>query len=138
MVVVLDTNVLSELMKGPQGDSRVHTWVRSLREQPVTTVLNRAELLSGIAVMPAGRRRDVLVEKSGRLLLDLRVSLPFSVGCDTAYAQIVAVRTRAGRPVGAMDALIAAIAVVNGASIATKDVDGFSGIGLTVHNPWSD
>ena len=37
-----------------------------------------------------------------------------------------------------MDALIAAIAVVNGASIATKDVDGFSGIGLTVHNPWSD
>ena len=37
-----------------------------------------------------------------------------------------------------MDALIASIAKFNGAAIATRDVDGFSGIGLTVHNPWAD
>ena len=135
-MIILDTNVVSELVRGPQADPRVLTWVRALRVQPVTTALNRAELLAGAALLPEGRRREVLVDGIARVLTDLRISLPFSADCASAYAEVVAVRTRVGRPMAAMDALIAAIAVVNGAAVATRDVDGFGGLGLTVHDPW--
>jgi predicted nucleic acid-binding protein len=136
-VIVLDTNVLSELVRGPQADPQVLTWVRSLRVQPATTALNRAELLAGAALLPEGRGRDVLVAGITRVLTDLRISLPFSADCASAYAEVVALRTRIGRPIGTMDALIAAIAVVNGAAIGTRDVDGFAGLGLDVVDPWT-
>ena len=135
-MIILDTNVISELVRGPQADPRVLSWVRSLQEQPVTTALNRAELLAGAALLPEGRRRSVLVDGIARVLTDLRISLPFSADCASAYAEVVAVRTRVGRPIAAMDALIAAIAVVNRAAVATRDGDGFGGLGLNVHDPW--
>jgi predicted nucleic acid-binding protein len=137
-VIILDTNVLSELLRVPRATPRVLRWVRALREQPVTTALNRAELLAGAVLLPPGQRRDELIADSTRVLSDLRISLPFTADCASAYAEVRAARTRAGRPIATMDALIASIALVNGASIATRDVDGFTGVGVTVHDPWSD
>lgn len=56
--------------------------------------------------------------------------------CAEHYADIVALRARDGRPIGGFDALIAAIARVAGASVATRDVTGFAGIGLDLIDPW--
>jgi predicted nucleic acid-binding protein len=135
-VIVLDTNVVSELLK-PHPDPGVVRWVQKLREQPVTTVLNRAELLGGAALLPDGRRRDRLVEGIARILSDLGLVLPFTLDCAPVYATVRAVCTLAGRPIGTMDALIASVALVHGASVATRDVDGFTRVGLTVHDPWT-
>lgn len=135
-MIIVDTNVLSELVKAPHAEPRVLTWARSLREQPVTTALSRAELLAGAALLPAGRHRDALVEGIARVLSDVHVSLPFSSDCAAAYAEIRAVRTHQGRPIATMDALIASVAAVHSAAVATRDTTGFSGLGLTVVDPW--
>ena len=136
-MIVLDTNVLSELLSGSQANPRVITWVQSLDEQPVTTVINRAEILAGLALMPAGRRQRELADAAERAFAALPACLPMTAECADAYADIVATRRTAGRPIGGMDALIAAIARVTRAKIATRDTDGFDGLGLTVIDPWS-
>jgi toxin FitB len=137
-VIVLDTNVMSELMGGPMADPRVLTWARSLRVQPTTTALNRAELLSGAVALPMGRRRDEMIGRISSVLAGLSPALPFTADCAPAYAETIVARRRSGRPIATMDALIAAVAKTHDASIATRDVEGFTGIGLTVHNPWID
>ncbi|MGL5930948.1 MAG: type II toxin-antitoxin system VapC family toxin [Dermatophilaceae bacterium] len=136
-MIVLDTNVVSELLRGSKADLGVKRWVRRLNDHPVTTVLNRAELLAGVAILPPGRRRQALADGIERILGDLDTCLPFTPDCPVVYAEVVAARRAGGRPIGAFDALIAAVALVHGASVATRDVDGFAGIGLTVVDPWS-
>lgn len=56
-MIILDTNVISEVMRGPAADPGVLTWIRTLADQPVTTVINRAEVMAGVALLPAGHRR---------------------------------------------------------------------------------
>ncbi|MGL4744243.1 MAG: type II toxin-antitoxin system VapC family toxin [Dermatophilaceae bacterium] len=135
-MIVLDTNVLSELLRGSDADRGVVRWLRGLREQPVTTILNRAEILAGVAILPPGRRRQDLASGIERILGDLAICLPFAPECPVVYAEIVAARRAVGRPIGTFDALIAAVALVHRASVATRDVDGFAGVGLTVIDPW--
>lgn len=136
-MIVLDTNVVSELVKGLRAEPSVLRWVRNLSEQPVTTVVNKAELLAGIALLPAGARRTNLVHAVESALVDMEICLPFTPDVPAVYAEIVATRTAAGRPIGTGDAFIAAIARAHGAAIATRDVSGFSGIEIRVIDPWS-
>jgi predicted nucleic acid-binding protein len=63
--------------------------------------------------------------------------LPFEAGAATRYPEIVLARRQAGNPIDKFDALIAATALVAGASIATRDTGGFAGCGLTVIDPWT-
>jgi len=135
-VIILDTNVIAELMKGPSAGRVVRGWVRALRETPVTTVINRAEILSGIAVLPDGRRKQALLEVAEDAFQTLGVCLPLTPESATAYAMIVARRREGGRPIAAMDALVAAIAVESGAVLATRDVRDFEGLGLDLVDPW--
>lgn len=135
-MIILDTNVISEVMRGPYADPTVLTWLRSLREQPVTTVINRAEILAGLALLPAGAKRDKLVETAERAFSTLGIVLPLVPESASVYAEIVALRRRAGKPIGGIDALIAAIARLAGASIATRDISGFEGLGLELIDPW--
>lgn len=137
MVVVLDTDVISELIDGPNGDPAVAAWARSLREQPTTTAINRAELLAGALRLPEGRRRDELTDGILDILSRLRDPLPFTSDCAAAFAEVTATRRQAGRPIGIMDALIASTALVNRAAVATRDAGGFAGLGLEVVDPWS-
>lgn len=136
-MIILDTNVLSELVRGTHANPQVLAWARTLGEQPVTTVINRAEVLTGLALLPAGRRRTELTAAVDRAFAALPACLPLTAECADAYADIVATRRTEGRPIGGMDALIAAIARVTGAKIATRDTDGFEGLGLTVIDPWA-
>lgn len=135
-MIVLDTNVISESMRGPRADAAVRAWVTRLPTRPVTTVINRAEILSGIAMLPEGRRRDEVLDAADGVLSGMGVCLPLTEECAEHYADIVAVRRRAGRPIASMDALIAAIVRVSGSRLATRDVDDFGGLGLDLVNPW--
>jgi predicted nucleic acid-binding protein len=135
-VIVLDTNVISEAMRGPRADPLVLTWLRSLSAPPVTTVINRAEILAGVALLAPGDRRDRLMSAALAALSGLTVCLPLTPECADHSAEIVAGRRRTGRPVGSMDALVAAIVRESGGRLATRDTNDFAGLGLDLVNPW--
>lgn len=135
-MIVLDTNVISEAMRGPRGDLRIRHWVSALEETPVITVINRAEILTGIAMLPAGARRERLTLAATAAFAQLGVVLPLTPDAADHFATIVASRRRSGRPIGSMDALIAAICLTAGATLATRDVRDYDGLGLAVINPW--
>lgn len=136
-VIVLDTNVISEAMRGPRADGLVRDWLRALPATPVTTVINRAEILAGVALLPQGARRERLATASTAAFSTLGAVLPFTPEATDHYADIVAARRTAGTPIGSMDALIAAICRMAGATLATRDVDDFAGVGLHLVNPWT-
>ena len=135
-MVILDTNVISEAMRGPRADFRVISWLSSLPTTPVTTVINQAEILAGIAVLPPSNRRERLYAAAQAAFGGLAVCLPLSPECSTHYANIVAARRATGHPIGGMDALVASIARESGAQLATRDVAGFEGLELDLIDPW--
>ena len=136
-MIVLDTNVISELMR-PEPHAGVLAWVAAQpRAQLYTTHISQAEILYGIAALPEARRRTRLAaeamfaeEFAGRIL-------PFGAAATARYSDVVLARRRAGTPIDGFDALIAATALAAGASVATRDVGGFMGCGLTLIDPWS-
>jgi len=134
-VIVLDTGVLAELVRGPRADPAVIAWTRALVEQPVTTVVNRAELLAGLALLPDDHRRAALTSAVEDALADLAVCLPFSADCSPVYARIVATRARTGRPMTSRTAMVAAIASVNDAAVATTDPAAYADLGLRLEDP---
>lgn len=136
-MIILDTNVVSEVMRGPHADLRVMEWLRTLTTTPVTTVINRAELVAAVRLLPEGRRRKTLTRALDTTLSGLSVCLPLTHECTDHYADIVARRRTLGRPIGSMDALIAAIARETGSSLATRDIDDFLGLELTLVDPWA-
>jgi predicted nucleic acid-binding protein len=136
-VIILDTNVVSELMR-PARSEAVLRW---LAEQPRAalhiTALTCAEILVGLSAMsPGRRRRDLAMVAEGLFIEDFggRI-LSFDFPAAEAFARIVAARSAAGRPIGTVDAMIAAVAQGNGATIATRDA-GFAGCGVPLINPW--
>lgn len=138
-MIVLDTNVVSELMRREPEDAVVR-WVAA---QPApslyVTSIAQAEILHGIALLPAGRRRTAIQEAADAMFaVDFRERiLPFDSGAARAYADVAAKRRRAGRPISHFDAQIAAIALSAGAAMATRNVADFEGCGLRLVNPWS-
>jgi len=138
-VIVLDTNVISELMRAAP-EPRVVAWVASqTRAQLYTTYINQIEVLYGIALLPEGRRRDALrAAAQGVFAHDFagRV-LSFDAAAAGRYMDIMLSRRRMGKPIEGFDALIAAIAMGAGAAVATRDVGGFGDCGLEIINPWA-
>lgn len=138
--MVLDTNVVSELMHDrPSRD--VIVWLDELptRELYVTAV-TEAEILTGIAFLPEGRRRQGLADAAERLFTNLFAErvLPFDSDAARVYATIAAARRRAGRPLSQPDGQIAAIAHSRGMTVATRNVKDFEEMGVEVINPWQD
>jgi predicted nucleic acid-binding protein len=137
-VILLDTNVVSELMR-PAPEPAVMRWMtaQDLRTLRVSS-LSCAEILAGIARLPEGKRRQALAAEAEALFADDFAGhvLDFDLAAARAYAEITAGRQRAGRPIGAMDAMIAAIAAATGASLATRDGD-LRDCGVAIVNPWS-
>ena len=136
---VIDTNVASELMRSAPA-STVAAWIAERdAEELFLTAVSEAELLYGVAIMPAGRRRTMLEDSMTRWL-DLgfveRI-LPFDSAAARAYAEIAADRRRAGRPVGEADCQIAAISRSRGAVLVTRNVRDFGGTGVDVVDPWT-
>ena len=139
-MIVLDTNVLSETFR-PLPSVAVMRWMRL---QPAatlfTTAICEAEMFYGIAVLPSGKRRSSLEKLAVDMFredLSGRV-LPFDSAAARVFADIVAARRKAGRPIGEYDAQIAAIARVHGATVATRDVKDFTDCGVDVVSPWGE
>lgn len=139
-MIVLDTNVVSELMR-PAPDAAVERWValRPAADLYFTTI-GEAELRYGVAIMPAGRRRDA-IEAAIEAMLGEDFSgrvLPFDEPAARAYAAVAAARRAAGRPVAAFDAQIAAIARSQNMGVATRNTSDFIATGVQLLDPWSD
>jgi hypothetical protein len=139
-MIVLDTNVLSELMKS-SGSPTVYEWVSKQAQMSLfTTTITEAEILYGIALLPKGKRKDALTEAAHQMFVedfDSRV-LPFDTAAAIVFAQIAAERRQIGRPISQFDAQIAAICYSRNAQLATRNVMDFQGCGLSVLNPWED
>ena len=138
-MTILDTNVLSELMK-PAPSSKVTQWIRSrgpARDLCLTTI-TVAEILFGIELLPKGKRRDsLLADVEATFAADFagRI-LPFDEAAARAFPPIAAARRQRGRPISVLDAQIAAIAKANGATLATRNTADFEGCGVRLVNPW--
>ena len=138
MTVLLDTNVVSELMR-KTPDPAVAMWAAG---QPLNSLffsaVGEAELRYGAAVLPTGHRRETLVSDIERMLAEAfenRV-LPFDRDAARAYADIAAMRRSAGRPVAPADCQIAAIARSRRMAVATRNVRDFENADIEVLDPW--
>lgn len=138
-MIVVDTNVISEIMR-PAPASAVMQW---LSQQAVANLaissVSVAEIRYGLARLPEGARRTEL-EQNFRVFLARgfrdRV-LSFTQATADVYGELVALRERAGKPIDALDAMIAATAKLFDAQVATRDIAGFSECGLVIINPWN-
>ena len=137
-MIVLDTNVISELMKLAPAE----TVARWIADQPAstlyTTSITQAEILHGVMLLPSGKRRGALEAAANAMFdedFDGRV-LPFGSEAARTYAQISAQRRRSGRPISHFDAQIAAIARSARSPVATRNVVDYEGCGIKVLNPW--
>lgn len=138
-MIVVDTNVISELMRGEPHPAAL-AWVAAQpRALLYTTHINQAKILYGIAALPEGRRRAALAAAAEAILVEDFAGriLPFEAKAAARYPGIVLARRRVGNPIEKFDALIAAIALVAGAEVATRDTGGFAGCGLTLIDPWT-
>lgn len=137
-MIVLDTNVVSELLR-PEPAAQVEAWLAAQDGATVHfTTVGEAELLLGVALLPAGRRRSSLSKAIGLILDEVfrdRI-LPFDSAAARDYAGIAAARRAAGRPISQSDCQIAAIARTRGARLATRNLGDFQGCGLTLIDPW--
>ena len=138
-MIVLDTNVISELMRAEPHPAVVSWVARQPRALLYTTYINQAEILYGIRALPEGRRRTALAAAAEAVFAEDFAGriLPFEAAAAARYADIVVARRQAGNPIEGFDALIAATALGAGASVATRDIAGFSGCGLTLIDPWT-
>lgn len=137
-MIVLDTNVISELMRSAPDD-RVVTWVDQYPARDVfITAVTAAELQYGVTRLPDGRRKAVLEIRVAELLAEDFESqiLSFGVNAAAHYAQIVASREHEGRPISMADAQIAAICRHHKAELATRNIKDFADTGVPVHDPW--
>ena len=138
-MIVLDTNVVSELML-PSPAASVVDWVsRQAMPTLYLSAISEAELRYGVEILPEGQRRERLHGKiEGMLLEDFagRI-LPFDSYAAQAYATIASARRAAGHPINHADCQIASIARSMRAPVATRDVTDFEGCGIDVINPWS-
>jgi predicted nucleic acid-binding protein len=136
---ILDTNVVSELMR-PEPYEGVATWVDA---QPVddlfVTSITQAEVLHGVLLLPKGKRRLLLERAATSMFAEdfAERILPFGSDAARAYAEIAADRRRAGKPISHFDAQIAAIARISGALLVTRNVNDFAGCGIRVFDPWT-
>ena len=136
---VIDTNVASELIRQVPAAS-VAVWIAERdAEDLFLTAVSEAELRYGVAIVPAGRRKDELEAALSRWLdvgFGERI-LPFDSAAARAYAEIAAGRRQAGRLIGEADCQIAAISRQRGAILVTRNVRDFQGTGVEVVDPWT-
>ncbi|MBK6648303.1 MAG: type II toxin-antitoxin system VapC family toxin [Betaproteobacteria bacterium] len=138
-MMVLDTNVVSELMRAAP-ESAVLNW---LDAQPSSelwlTAVVAAELMFGVARLPEGGRKQQLAHNVAAMLEQDFAGqvLAYDLAAASIYAELVAQRERTGRPIAMADAQIAAICLAHGASLVTRNEKDFDGLGLMVINPWN-
>jgi len=137
-MIILDTNVISELMRGTPAPAVVR-WVNAKPAVNLyVTSITQAEILHGIQLLTRGKRRDAIAAAASVMFEQDFAGRILAFGSDAAiaYAEIAAARRRAGRPISGFDAQIAAIARVHDADLVTRNIDDFDHCGIDVIDPW--
>ncbi|NQD92365.1 type II toxin-antitoxin system VapC family toxin [Pseudomonas sp. CrR25] len=138
-MILLDTNVLSELMRA-KPDPQVLAWVDA---QPASELvicsITVAEILYGIARMPDGKRKQTLLDLASAMFDEDFAGniLPFDAAAAVHYAEVAAESEARGRVVDMADSQIAAIARLHEAQVATRNVRHFEALGVELVNPWN-
>jgi predicted nucleic acid-binding protein len=137
-VIVLDTNVLSELMR-PKPSTQVVTWIA---QQPAvdlfTTAITEAEIFYGIELVAKGKRRDALLAAAEGMFTEDFAGRVLAFESDAArhFATITVHRRALGKPISHADAQIAAIARTHRAKLATGNGPDFADCSITLIDPW--
>lgn len=137
-MIVLDTNVLSELIR-PNASPAVRAWFDTQpADRLATSAVTAGEMLAGVERLPVGRRRRALSEEVTVLLHEDFAGrvMPFDLAAVGEYAVVMATRQQAGRPISVLDAQIAAICRNRGARLATRNIADFEDTGVELINPW--
>lgn len=138
MSTLLDTNVLSELLRSAPEPAVLDWFSAQPAESLFVSAVTQAEMMLGSRLLPAGKRRDALEagiaavfheDFSGRIL-------PFDSAAVADYVTIATTRRTAGRPISQFDAQIAAIARHRKLKLATRNIADFEHCGLTLVDPW--
>lgn len=136
-MIVLDTNVVSELMRGEPAPVVLGWLRRNSNDGLYTTTITVAEIRYGIARLPVGRRREALRQAANEIFAAFpRQVLPFDLAAANAYADIVADRDGVGHAIDGFDAQIAAICRSQAATLATRNVKDFTETGIALVDPW--
>ena len=136
-MIILDTNVISQGVR-PKPDPKVQAWMDAQRQETLflcTPVL--AELFYGVERLQAGARRTHLEHvllRTEATFADRVLTVDRAAALE--YGKLVGQRDRAGRATSTMDGLIAAIARVHRATLATRDTYGFNDLGIELVNPF--
>ncbi|MFL6111637.1 MAG: type II toxin-antitoxin system VapC family toxin [Catenulispora sp.] len=136
-MIILDTNVVSELMRAVP-DPTVAAWAVNADPDMCVTALTVAEIRYGIARLPEGQRKHDIMAAANKLLTAFAQRIvPFDLTAATRYGDLVADREANGRPISVFDAQIAAVCQARSATLATRNAKDFEDTGVTVVDPWS-
>jgi hypothetical protein len=138
-MILLDTNVISEPQR-QKPNTHVLEWIDAQAlETLYLSVITVAELRAGIALLPMGKRRTTLHDNLENRLLPMFANrvLSFDMAATKTYAQLLAKSRAAGLAIETADAFIAAVALSNSFTVATRETGPFEAVGLHVINPWA-
>lgn len=138
MSTLLDTNVLSELLRAAPNPAVVAWVIAQPGESLFVTSVTEAEMRLGVRLLSAGKRRHALeIAVAAMFAEDFAGRIrPFDTAAVPGYVDIVWKRRAAGRPISQFDAQIAAIALCHGEKLATRNVSDFERCGLSLVDPW--
>lgn len=137
-MIILDTNIISELMR-PSPDALVGAWLSRLGDTPLsTTTITISEIIYGVERLPAGNRKQQLLDNF-QILIDPEDGLaihPFDSDAAILCGGYRAEREARGDHAHPSDMMIAGIAGAHGASLATRNIKDFSGLPVQLINPF--
>jgi len=138
-VILLDTNVVSEIMRTAPTPAVIN-WLSGLERELYSSTITLAEILYGVELLPVSKRRTELLAGAEKMLTRVLVGriLAFDGAAARSFAHLASERRRLGRPISELDAQIAAIAQVHNATLATRNIADFEGCGIRLVNPWLD
>ncbi len=136
-MILIDTCVWSETTR-PEPDPGVVAWMRDRGQEAAISTITIGELLTGLALLPEGQRKDYLTFRVEGLIARARErSYGYDEQAARALPTIMAARKRTGREVRKpVDAMIAAVAASRGMAVATRNTSDFTGMGVELINPW--
>jgi toxin FitB len=136
-MIILDTNVLSALMR-QTPDKNVIAWLdKQPRTSVWTTSVTILEVRFGLQIMPVGKRRSLLIQAFEAVLdkIGQRVA-PFDGAAAQQAGDLMASRHKKGRPGDLRDSMIAGIVLAHHAALATRNITHFADLSVPVINPW--
>jgi predicted nucleic acid-binding protein len=134
-VIVLDTNVVSETVRAAPSSAALN-WLAHQNETFAITTITIGELLTGVRLLPKGKRRDGLMTAIEEVLFHWALRLPYDEMAARVYAAMCEQARRQGRGLSVEDGMIAAICAANGARLATRNVADFDFLPIATINPW--